>query len=229
MGVFKRIEEREGVSFLMSWVEEDNLVLGRIIVFLVSCQKDVGAKVGKHLSYAMYKNIRMLIFVVGFDMTMDALTDITDEVVGIGFCRQLRGDQIGMALVTLERVVQKRSVPKLFCSKIITEGLEEVKDKGIYESGRTLQFLLKLLNLSSHLVLLFGRILIYVVVVEYIAVLLHELLRTEIVIQLWNGHRLHKSFFYRLKAAPQHKASFLHSVCTLVHGNCNLMSLISYG
>ena len=91
----------------MSGIEEDNLVLGRIVVFLVSGQEYVGAEVGKHLPDAVHKDVGMLVAVVGIDVAVDSFADIADKLVRIGLFGQFGGDHVGLAFVALERVVEE--------------------------------------------------------------------------------------------------------------------------
>ena len=37
MGILQRIEQAESISFLMSWIEDDDFVQVGVIVLLVSC------------------------------------------------------------------------------------------------------------------------------------------------------------------------------------------------
>jgi hypothetical protein len=67
MRIFKRIEQGERVSFLMSGIEEDNLVSGRVVVFLITCKKYIGTEIWEHLSYAMNEYIRLVIAIVGVE------------------------------------------------------------------------------------------------------------------------------------------------------------------
>ena len=53
MGILQYVEQTEGISLLMSRIEEDNLIPRGIIVFLVPGEKHVGTQVREHLADAV--------------------------------------------------------------------------------------------------------------------------------------------------------------------------------
>ena len=81
MRVFKSVKKRERVALLMTWIEEDDFVARRVVVFLVAREEDVGAQIREHLTYAVNKDIGMLVAIVGIDMLFNFLAYKTDEAI----------------------------------------------------------------------------------------------------------------------------------------------------
>jgi len=125
----------------------------------------------------MDKDVRMPVAIARVDMLIDFLAHKADEIIRVGFVRKFLGHHVWVSLVFLERIVQERVVAKLLFAKILAEYLEQVELEGIHEIGGTLQIFLESLYLAAHFILLVGRVLVYVVVVEYIAAVL--------VLELW--------------------------------------------
>lgn len=204
MGILQYVEQTEGISLLMSRIEEDNLIPRGIIVFLVPGEKHVGTQVREHLADAVDEHVRLVVAVVQSHVGFNLIAHKADEVVGVRLRSQFRGHHVGMEPVALERVFQQRRVAELLILEILAEHAEQIQHQGVDKVGGTLQLLLELLYLPAHLVFLAGRILVYVIVVEDVAALfIEEQRRTKILIQLVYGHSL--------------------------HGKWDLISLISYG
>lgn len=192
MRVFKRVEEGERVALLMAGIEQDNLIARRVVILLVAREEHVGAQIRKHLAYAVDEDVWVFVAIVGVDVLVDFLAHKTDEIVGVGFRCKLRCHHVGVRLVFLESVVEQRRVAKLLIAEILAERLEQVNNKCVYKVCRAFKLFLELLHLPTHLILLIGRVLIYIIVVEYVAaVLILELWRAQIFIQLWYSHALH--------------------------------------
>ena len=154
----------------------------------------------------MNKDVGMFIAIVGIDVFVNLMTYETDKVVRVCLGCEFSGHHVGMHLVLLKGVLQQWCVAKLFITEIFTKHFEQVEHKCIYKVCGTFKFFFEFLHLSTHLILLVRRVLVYVVVVEYVAAfLVLKLWRTQVFIQLWYSHALH--IFY----------------------NCLLMSFISYG
>ena len=64
MRVFKSVKKRKRVALLVTWIEENDFVTRRVIVFLVACEEDIGAQLRKHLAYAVNKDIGRLVTIV---------------------------------------------------------------------------------------------------------------------------------------------------------------------
>lgn len=137
MRVFKSVKKRERVALLMTWIEEDDFVARRVVVFLVACEEDVGAQIRKHLTYAVNKDIGMLVAIVRIDMLVYFLAYKADKVVRVGLCGQFVCHHIGMYLVFLKSIIQQRSVAEFFITEILTEDLEQIEHKSIYKVCRT--------------------------------------------------------------------------------------------
>ena len=139
----------------------------------------------------------MLVAIVRVNMLVNFLAYKADKTVRVGLCGQFVCHHVGMYLVFLKSIIQQRCVAKFFITEIFTENLKQIEHKSIYKVCRAFKLFLELLNLSAHFVLLVRRVLVYVVVVEYVAtVLVLELWRAQIFIQFWYSHALH--IFYNL-------------------------------
>ena len=71
MRVFKSVKKRKRIALLMAWIEENDFVARRVVVFLVACEEDVGAQIRKHLTYAVNKDIGMLVAIVRINMLVN--------------------------------------------------------------------------------------------------------------------------------------------------------------
>lgn len=71
MRVFKSVKKRKRVALLMTWIEENDFVARRVVVFLVACEENVGAQIREHLAYAMNKDIWMLVTIVQIYMLIN--------------------------------------------------------------------------------------------------------------------------------------------------------------
>ena len=81
MRVFKSVKKRKRIALLMAWIEENDFVARRVVVFLVSCEENVGAQIRKHLTYAVNKDIGMLVAIVRIDMLVYFLAYKADETI----------------------------------------------------------------------------------------------------------------------------------------------------
>ena len=215
MGILQYVEQTERIALLMPRIEEDDLIPGGIVVFLIPSEEHVGPQIREHLAYAMDEYVGLVVAIVQGHVGFNLVVHKTDEVVGVRLRSQLRGHHVGMELVALERVFQQRRVAELLILEILAEHAEQVKLQGVDKVGGTFQLLLELLYLPAHLVFLVGRILVYVIVVEDVAALfVEEQRRTKILIQLFYGHSLHDkwdlisliSYGYRKQASKNHSS-----------------------
>lgn len=174
MGILQYVEQTEGISLLMSRIEEDNLIPRGVVVFLVPGKEHVGTQIGKHLAYAVDEHVGLVVAVVQGHVGFNLAVHKADEVVRVRLRGQFRGHHVGMESVAFERVIQQRRVAELLILEILAEHAEQVKHQGIDKVGGTFQLLLELLYLPAHLVFLVGRILVYVIVIEDVAAFLVE-------------------------------------------------------
>ena len=65
----------------MTWIEDDDFVARRVVIFLVACEENVGAQIRKHLAYAVNKDIGMLEAIVRINMLFNFLAYKTDEAI----------------------------------------------------------------------------------------------------------------------------------------------------
>ena len=63
MVIFQLGEETEGVAFLLSRVEEDNLVAESLVKFLVFVEQRTCAQIRVHIADAVKENVRAAVFV----------------------------------------------------------------------------------------------------------------------------------------------------------------------
>ena len=103
MGILQYVEQTEGISLLMSRIEEDNLIPRGIIVFLVPGEKHVGTQVREHLADAVDEHVRLVVAVVQSHVGFNLIAHKADEVVGVRLRSQFRGHHVGMEPVALER------------------------------------------------------------------------------------------------------------------------------
>ena len=96
----------------MTWIEEDDFVARRVVVFLVTCEEDVGAQIRKHLTYAVNEYIGMLVAIVGIDMLVYLLTYKADEAIRIGLYGQFVCHHIGVSCLL------QRYHPTMTCRQI---------------------------------------------------------------------------------------------------------------
>lgn len=86
----------------MTWIKENDFVARRVVVFLVACEENVGAQIREHLAYAMNKDVRMLVAIVGINMLVNFLAYKADKAIRVGLCGQFVCYHVGMYLVFLK-------------------------------------------------------------------------------------------------------------------------------
>ena len=128
------------------------------------------------------------------DVFFDTTADIADEVVRIGFGGQFGSHHVRMGLVFLQGVFQQAFVTELLTFQILAEYLKQVQWHGIDIGSRTFQLFLELHHLFPHRVFLRCGILVYMIVVEYIAIRFLEFRAVQVFIQLFDTHIRHSNF-----------------------------------
>lgn len=141
MRVFKSVKKRKRVALLMTWIKENDFVARRVVVFLVACEENVGAQIREHLAYAMNKDVRMLVAIVGINMLVNFLAYKADKAIRVGLCGQFVCYHVGMYLVFLKSIIQQRRVAKFLITEILTEHLEQIEHKSIYIVCRAFKLL----------------------------------------------------------------------------------------
>ena len=85
----------------MPWIEQDDFVPRRIVVFLITGEEYIGSQIREHLSYSVDKNIGFVQPVVYPEILINAVVYIADEVIRIGLVGQFGSYHVRLRLVIL--------------------------------------------------------------------------------------------------------------------------------
>ena len=84
MVIFQLGEETEGIAFLFSGIEEDNLVAERLVKLLVFVEKRAGPQIRVHIPDAVEKDIGTTILVHLAHVLHNAAMDVLHETLAVG-------------------------------------------------------------------------------------------------------------------------------------------------
>jgi hypothetical protein len=65
----------------MPGIEKDNFVSRRVVVFFITCKEYIGTEIWEHFTYSMNEDIWFIQSIVDFQVFINPVVDIMDEVV----------------------------------------------------------------------------------------------------------------------------------------------------
>ena len=196
MVIFQLGEETEGIAFLFSGIEEDNLVAESFVKFLVFVEQRTCAQIRVHIADAVKENVRAAVFVDLADVFHDAAVEMLHETLAVGFDNE--GLFHSLCLLTLDAgiIIQTGGVlvAKRTALEIRTKLLVDVQSQNINIVDGTENLLLDVRYLLTHLILLLRGVQIDEEIVEQVTVRgILELLTAKLIVKLLYGHVLHRA------------------------------------
>ena len=196
MVVFQLGEETEGVAFLFSGIEEDNLVAESLVEFLVLVEQRACAQVRVHIADAVQENVRAAVFVDLADVFHDTAVEMLHETLAVGFDNE--GFFHSLCLLTFDAgiIIQTGGVlvAKRTALEVGAELLVDVQSQNIDIVDGAENLLLDVRYLLTHLILLLRRVQIDEEIVEQVTVRgILELLTAKLIVKLLYGHVLHRA------------------------------------
>ena len=196
MVIFQLGEETEGIAFLFSGIEEDNLVAESLVEFLVFVEQRTGAQVRVHIADAVQENVRAAVFVDLADVFHDTAVEMLHETLAVGFDNE--GFFNSLCLLALDACIIIQTggvlVAKRTTLEVGAELLIDVQSQNIDIVDGAENFLLDVRYLLTHLILLLRGVQIDEEVVEKVSVRgILELLTAKLIVKLLYGHVLHRA------------------------------------
>ena len=196
MVIFQLGEEAEGIAFLLSRVEEDNLVAECLVEFLVFVEQRTGAQVRVHIAYAVKENVWAAIFVDLADVFHDTAVEMLHKTLAVGFDNEGLFHSLWLLSFDAGIIIQTGGVfvAKRTALEVGTELLVYVQSKNIDIIDGTENLLLDVRYLFTHLILLLRGVQIDEEIVEQVTVRgILELLTAKLIVKLLYGHVLHRA------------------------------------
>ena len=156
MVIFQLGEETEGVAFLFSGIEEDNLVAESLVEFLVLVEQRACAQVRVHIADAVQENVRAAVFVDLADVFHDTAVEMLHETLAVGFDNE--GFFNSLCLLALDACIIIQTggvlVAKRTTLEVGAELLIDVQSQNIDIVDGAENLLLDVRYLLTHLILL---------------------------------------------------------------------------